>query len=752
MRDLVTSYTFDKTAGTVTFDDLVTVEHGKILSVWNATRGAKLYDPHTTGFSGTVAGNVLTLVDVSTSAMDDADTLLIFYEGVQSSALANQATLAAVLAALGQVATNTNQVNLSNAIGNAGDVVANTDTGTHPLIALTKRMLVHMSTLIAKDYATEATLGAVLTAIGNQLTPANIAGLSTSALQTSGNTILTNILAELGQKLESSDLAPLATSAKQDTGNNVLSDILAELRDDVLVTQMLWEDQDNSIFYREERVRSQDDGTITVVYTRLSDNTVVGSLPAGVTPVETSDVRTVLNERYRATVDGVGYTANDWLVCITILDTAGSGTVLNTFWYNLNTGSNIAAPPGGEVAAEATSLLSWISSLLTSQNQYIGVQNETAPATDTAMSGLNGRLQRIAQRLTTLITNVGTFVFGAGTAAAAQRVTIATDDGLHTKLGSLTETAPATDTASSGLNGRLQRIAQNITTLWGLLPATLSNGNMRVSIQESSATVTVKSPYAEDDPSVHRGEGFPMLAVRKASPADTSDADGDYEYLSVKDGKLHVRTTHDGALVAGSAVIGKVGIDQATPGTTNAVAPIAGQNGVAAGAGNVGATTQRMTLAADDPLITRVGEVQASPTANTVLGRLKDLLTGIVLSAGTAVIGQIFTSARTSKQLTNINLSFSSSGENSLVSGVASQKVRVFRGSMTAATAVTLTIKAASGGSTLATIPLAAGGTFSFDCMDSGEPLWETTAAGAFVVSLSSGVSVTGFLQYTQAV
>lgn len=32
-------------------------------------------------------------------------------------------------------------------------------------------------------------------------------------------------------------------------------------------------------------------------------------------------------------------------------------------------------------------------------------------------------------------------------------------------LGSLTETAPAADTASSGLNGRLQRIAQNITTL-----------------------------------------------------------------------------------------------------------------------------------------------------------------------------------------------------------------------------------------------------------------------------------------------
>lgn len=35
------------------------------------------------------------------------------------------------------------------------------------------------------------------------------------------------------------------------------------------------------------------------------------------------------------------------------------------------------------------------------------------------------------------------------------------------------------------------------------------------------------------------------------------------------------------------------------------------------------------------------GEVQASPTANTVLGRLKALLTGIILAAGTAIIGKV---------------------------------------------------------------------------------------------------------------
>jgi len=43
--------------------------------------------------------------------------------------------------------------------------------------------------------------------------------------------------------------------------------------------------------------------------------------------------------------------------------------------------------------------------------------------------------------------------------------TLLTTTDFDTKTGSLTETAPATDTASSGLNGRLQRIAQRITSL-----------------------------------------------------------------------------------------------------------------------------------------------------------------------------------------------------------------------------------------------------------------------------------------------
>lgn len=54
---------------------------------------------------------------------------------------------------------------------------------------------------------------------------------------------------------------------------------------------------------------------------------------------------------------------------------------------------------------------------------------------------------------------------GGTTAANSFPVTLSIDGQFVTSTGALTEAAPANDTASSGLNGRLQRIAQNVTSL-----------------------------------------------------------------------------------------------------------------------------------------------------------------------------------------------------------------------------------------------------------------------------------------------
>jgi hypothetical protein len=83
------------------------------------------------------------------------------------------------------------------------------------------------------------------------------------------------------------------------------------------------------------------------------------------------------------------------------------------------------------------------------------------------------RTQRVIVDTSQLATNKT----GAGVLADGfQQVDAPTDGTIGVRLGSLTETAPASDTASSGGNGRLQRIAQRITSLIALFPAALGSG------------------------------------------------------------------------------------------------------------------------------------------------------------------------------------------------------------------------------------------------------------------------------------
>lgn len=82
-----------------------------------------------------------------------------------------------------------------------------------------------------------------------------------------------------------------------------------------------------------------------------------------------------------------------------------------------------------------------------------------------------------------------------GAATEATLATRLTESDFDTKTGSLTEAAPGTDTASSGLNGRLQRIAQRLTSLIALLPAALVGGRLDVNIGASPATVPVSGTF-----------------------------------------------------------------------------------------------------------------------------------------------------------------------------------------------------------------------------------------------------------------
>lgn len=63
---------------------------------------------------------------------------------------------------------------------------------------------------------------------------------------------------------------------------------------------------------------------------------------------------------------------------------------------------------------------------------------------------------------------------------------------------------------------------------------------------------------AEDAASASADVGIAAMAIRKATPANTSDTDGDYEMLQMSAGRLWTSTTVDTALPAGTNAIGKL--------------------------------------------------------------------------------------------------------------------------------------------------------------------------------------------------
>lgn len=63
---------------------------------------------------------------------------------------------------------------------------------------------------------------------------------------------------------------------------------------------------------------------------------------------------------------------------------------------------------------------------------------------------------------------------------------------------------------------------------------------------------------AEDAASADGHTGIPALAVRKATPANTSGTDGDYEMIQMSAGRVWASATIDAALPAGTNAIGKL--------------------------------------------------------------------------------------------------------------------------------------------------------------------------------------------------
>jgi len=114
-------------------------------------------------------------------------------------------------------------------------------------------------------------------------------------------------------------------------------------------------------------------------------------------------------------------------------------------------------------------------------------------------------------------TNVaGSVTANAGTNLNTSALALeSTSAARSTLIGAVTETAPATDTASSGLNGRLQRIAQRLTSLIALFPGALGvNGGFKIEGVASGTAVPVSGSLSFTAPAV--------LTHSRVSTADTN--------------------------------------------------------------------------------------------------------------------------------------------------------------------------------------------------------------------------------------
>lgn len=105
-----------------------------------------------------------------------------------------------------------------------------------------------------------------------------------------------------------------------------------------------------------------------------------------------------------------------------------------------------------------------------------------------------------------------------------------------------------------------------------------------LALESGGNLATVASAVkAEDAASADGDKGIPALAVRKATPANTSGTDGDYENLQMSAGRLWTSATIDAALPAGTNIIGNVGASSATGSTVPANAHYIGLNDIATG-------------------------------------------------------------------------------------------------------------------------------------------------------------------------
>lgn len=212
---------------------------------------------------------------------------------------------------------------------------------------------------------------------------------------------------------------------------------------------------------------------------------------------------------------------------------------------------------------------------------------------------------------------------------AATETTLGTrlsESDFDTKTGSLTETAPATDTASSGLNGRLQRIAQRLTSLIALLPTALgAGGGLKVDGSGTALPISAASlPLPTSASTLAEQQSQTTVLGATTDAAVTAGNSGS---ISAKLRSISRDLVANVVLAAGSNLIGAV-TAKGGAATNVAVADNPLNNGAqAVSSENAAVTTGRMVQLVAD-LVGKLIVLPYSNPENFVSGAITTAMTG----------------------------------------------------------------------------------------------------------------------------
>ncbi len=340
---------------------------------------------------------------------------------------------------------------------------------------------------------------------------------------------------------------------------------------------------------------------------------------------------------------------------------------------------------------------------VTSSTLPTGASTSANQATEiSSLGSIDTKLtsQATAAKQDTIITSVGSI-----DTKLSSQATAANQTAEATLIGAVTETAPASDVASSGLNGRLQRVAQRITSLIALLPAALGAGgglkvdgsgtalpvSGTVTANAGTGTLAVSGPVTDTQ---LRASAVPVsLATLPALVAGTANI-GDVDVLTLP------------ALAAGTNNIGDVDV------LTLPALP--------AGGNNIG----------DVDVLTQPARVKTSDS--------------ISVAADTASIMNGLT-ALTPKFAT---IAAASSGDNTLVALVGGKKIRVLAYNFMANGTVNAKFKS-GGGTDLTGLKYLLANT---GLVAPFNPVgwFETVSGEALLINLSAAIAVGGELVYVE--